>query len=990
MSDAPTPAAAMPRPRRSRRGRREPVVPLPVSAIPRATYRVQLHRHFTFADVTALVPYLDALGISHVYCSPYLRARPGSRHGYDIVDHSMLNPEIGSREDFDRMVETLAARGMSHLCDVVPNHMAVMGEDNAWWMDVLEYGSASMYAESFDIDWSPQDADLLGKVLVPVLGEPYARVLERGELRLIFEPAAGSLAIRYFEHRFPIDPRTYARVLSPALAETDGVAGDAAEIERLLASIHALPHRRDLTRASVDEGRRLAGALKWSCAALAARKPAFAAAIEAVASRIGGTAGDPASFEAMHALLEDQSFRLAYWRVAGEEINYRRFFDINELAALRMEDDPTFEATHALVLGLAADGKIGGLRIDHPDGLYDPAAYFARLQRRYREETAKRRAPAPGDAPAAIYVALEKITAPHEHLPETWPVHGTTGYRFANVLNGLFVDTTAKARVDRAWRAFVGGAAQTFEQACDRGRRMIMDSALAAELGVLTTRALRIARGDRRTRDFTFNALRRAIEDIVAHFPVYRTYVDADGPSAQDRRHVDWAVTRARAGSRTSDSSLFEFLHRLLLGLAPDDAGPAMVLACRQFAMRFQQFTSPVAAKGVEDTALYTFNRLVSLNDVGGDPEQFGMALRAFHGASADRAAVWPNTMLASSTHDNKRSEDVRARIDVISERPAAWRLAVRRWSRLNRSRKHIVDGEPAPSRNDEYLLYQTLVGTLPTSPLEGATLASYRERITGYMVKAAREAKVHTSWFAVGEPYEHALADFVSALLRDGDDRFLADLRAQAAVFAWFGGLNSVSMALVKLTSPGVPDIYQGNEMIDLSLVDPDNRRPVDYEARRAHLASFGAAEGWQGDVDRMAALWEDPADGRAKLWVTARSLALRRRRPSLFAAGDYRPLNASGAHAEHVVAFARRHDGDAVVSVAGRLFASLGLEANVPPCGDAWSDTALVLPFAEDARVFDALSGRRVDVTPGPMPLRALFASCPWALLYVEPCGG
>ena len=968
---------------------REPVVPLALDAIPRATYRVQLHRDFTFADVTALVPYLAELGISHVYCSPYLRARPGSRHGYDIVDHAMLNPELGTREDFDRMVEALAREGMTHLCDVVPNHMAVMGADNAWWMDVLENGPSSTYAAYFDIDWARQDADVAGKVLVPVLGDGYGSVLERGELELEFDARAGSFAIRYFAHRFPLDLRTCADLLLRAAADLRAAshAADAGELDAIGHTAKALPVHDVAAPARIAARRRIAAELKQRLARLA-QDAHVLAAIGRTVARINGTPGDRASFDALHRLLDAQAFRLACWRVASDEINYRRFFDINELAALRIEHAPVFDAAHAFILALAADGIVGGLRIDHPDGLFDPARYFTTLQRRYREEAA-RRTPDDTKASAGIYVVVEKIAAPHERVPEAWPVHGTTGYRYANVVNGLFVDTRAKARIDRTWRAFVGAEAAPFEQATHDGRRAIMEGPLASELRVLTLRALRLARADRRTRDFTFNALREAIMEIVARFPVYRTYVDTGGASAQDRRYIGWAVARARAHSRVSDVSAFDFLHRALLGV-PADGDESAAPAYRDFAMRFQQFTAPVAAKGVEDTALYRFHRLVSLNEVGGDPAQFGISVNAFHAASADRAAVWPHTMLATSTHDNKRSEDVRARIDVISEMPAAWRTIVRRWSRMNRSRKRLVDGEAAPSRSDEYLLYQTLVGTFPLAGDTDAdvSFAAYHARIAAYMQKAAREAKLRTSWVAPNDAYENALGDFVSALLGDeGGQRFLADLRAECAAFAWFGLLNSVSMTLLKLASPGVPDIYQGNELVDLSLVDPDNRRPVDYRRRRERLDSVATLAAAPRDSRRaqLRTLFVPPYDGAAKLWVIARALALRRQAPALFAFGDYRPIAVAGAQADHIVAFARVHEREAVVVVAGRLFASLGVPVGRLPLAEVWSDTALDLSFvAAGAQLDDVLSGGRVIATGDAVPVSQVLADFPGALLH------
>jgi (1->4)-alpha-D-glucan 1-alpha-D-glucosylmutase len=955
-------------------------VPLPLAAIPRATYRVQLNHDFTFADVTAIVPYLAALGISHVYCSPYLRARPGSLHGYDIVDHGMLNPDLGSREDFDRMVDALARAGMSHLCDVVPNHMAVMRADNAWWMDVLANGASSPYAPYFDIDFGRRDEALAGKVLVPVLGDAYGSVLERGELVLAFDAESGTFAVRYFEHRFPLDWQSSADIVlgaaTQARASRSAVAG---ELDAIGHTLKALPAYDEEAPARVAARRRITGDLAQRLATLARTDAAALAAIARSVAQFNGTPGDAASFDTLHALLERQPFRLADWRIASDEINYRRFFDVNDLAALRMEQPAVFEATHAFVLSLAGAGRIGGLRIDHPDGLYDPARYFGAVQARYRDE-AKRQ----GREAEAIYLVIEKIAAPHERVPRAWPVHGTTGYRFASVVNGLFVDSKAKSRLDRIWRTFAGDDAEPFEQAAYAGRRAIMEGPLASELRMTTLRALRLARADRRTRDFTFNALREAIMEIVARFPVYRTYVDGDGASAQDRRYIEWAVAHARARSRVSDVRAFDFLHRALLGSAAHGTDEAVRIAYRDFAMRFQQFTAPVTAKGVEDTALYRFNRLVSLNDVGADPEQFGIGVRAFHAASADRAATWPHTMLATSTHDNKRSEDVRARIDVISERAGAWRAAVRRWSRMNRSHKTLVDGMPAPAPNDEYLLYQTLIGTLEPERKERA---AYRERIVAYMLKAVREAKVHTSWLSPNAGYEDALARFVATVLDDAHP-FLADLARECAPYAWFGMLNSLSATLLKLASPGVPDVYQGNELFDFSLVDPDNRRPVDYRAREDALASLAAIDDARPDARgaRIRALFDAPFDGRTKLLVVRQVLALRRIAPALFAYGDYRPLRAQGAGAAHVVAFARMHEREAIVAVAGRLFASLGVATGVVPLADAWGDTSVDLPrVAAGTRIANVLTSHTLVADGGPLRLSRLFADFPGALLHL-----
>jgi (1->4)-alpha-D-glucan 1-alpha-D-glucosylmutase len=963
---------------------------------PRATYRLQLHREFTFADAARLVPYLAALGVSHVYCSPYLRARAGSRHGYDIVDHAALNPEIGDRAAFDRFAQALADHAMGQIVDVVPNHMAVMGADNAWWMDVLENGQASVYADHFDIDWHPPDPDLAGKVLVPVLSDHYGRVLEKGELQLRYETETGAFAVHYHEHRLPIDPRDYSILLDLALAGSAQLAHPLPEpatsaLASLATAFRRLSARDDLNSAHLAERNRDKELHKARLAALLREHSTLAASIEETVRTVNGTPGDAASFATLHGLLEAQAYRVAFWRVASDEINYRRFFDINDLAALRMENEPVFEATHRFILDLAAAGRVHGFRIDHPDGLYDPAAYFERLQQRYASLTrAESNGPRGGEDRTPLYIVIEKIEAPHERLPVSWRIHGTTGYRFAHLLNGVFVDAAARKPVDRAWRAFVGGEASDFGHAAHDGKRRVVQTSLTAELSVLANRLRRIARADRGTRDLTLSTLSQALMEIAACFPVYRTYVAAS-VSAQDRRYIDWALAVARKKSRNADASVFDFIRDVLVVRPPDGATQATLDAYRAFAMRFQQFSAPVTAKGVEDTSFYIFNRLVSLNEVGGDPDQFGTSVKAFHRANAERLAHWPATMLAGSTHDNKRSVDVRARIDVVSEMPAAWRLRVRRWSRINRTRKHTVDDLPAPSRNDEYLLYQTLIGTFPVEELDTADLARYRARIEQYMVKAAREAKLHTSWLTVNQDYESALKAFVAALL-DGvaSNAFLADLRSAAGAFAWFGALNSIAMSLLHFTAPGVPDIYQGNEMVDLSLVDPDNRRAVDYALRAQMLAQMEVlASGAEESLSaRVHALLAAPHDGRLKMWVTWRALVLRRERPELFARGEYVPIIVGGERARHTVSYARRQRSSGIVAVAGRLFASLGLEQGVAPVGEAvWGDATLGLDFLPPAtQLYDVLTGATHQVGADGIALARVFAAIPVALLRYE----
>ncbi|MGH8149756.1 MAG: malto-oligosyltrehalose synthase [Steroidobacteraceae bacterium] len=996
------PLGAAPRAQRPRR-----------AIIPRATYRIQLSAAFTFRDATALVPYFCDLGVSHIYCSPYLRARPGSSHGYDIVDHNSLNPEIGDRDDLERFVAALRSHRMGQILDFVPNHVGIMGAENTWWMDVLENGEASIYAQFFDIDWHPVNPALAGKVLVPVLGDHYGEVLERGELELRFECAIGAFAVFYHEHRFPLDPRDYPSILERALEIAP--PGSLSDLERtdvssLATAFTHLPERSVPTPAATEERNRDKEVHKRRLAALCAGNAAFAESIATATRVFAGRLHDAASWNALHALLEAQAYRLAYWRVASDEINYRRFFDVNDLAALRMENETVFEATHGLILELIARGEIDGLRIDHPDGLYDPAGYFRRLQRRAATITSSARNPDSTDqvgVPAAscviedpaqplgaqelpLYVIAEKITAGFERLPEDWLVHGTTGYGFANVVNGLFIDGGAKARLDRIYRAFVGEPLEWASVAYE-AKRFIVGSSLAAELNVIAYQLARIAGASRRTRDLTLASLRAALTEIIACFPVYRTYI-VSSVSSEDRRYIDWALSAARRRGTAIDSAVFDFVRSILLG---EDRGaePSIAGTARAFTMKLQQLTAPVTAKGIEDTAFYRFNRLVSLNEVGGEPDTFGATVRAFHADAQQRARRWPHELLASSTHDTKRSEDVRARINVLSEAPGEWRGALERWRRMNRARRREVDGLPAPSPNDEYLLYETLLGTLPLEASEASVPADYCGRIEVYMLKAVREAKLRSSWSGINSAYEAAVQEFIRGILDPRPNNlFLADLAVTVRRLGRFGLFAALSQTLCKLTAPGVPDIYQGTELWDFSLVDPDNRRPVDYGLRQRQLAEL---RGWTAlpaaeTAAHARALLDTLPDGRAKLYVIARTLQWRRTHERLFSDGDYIPLRTAGPYAAHLCAFARRRGSELAVTVAPRLYRKL-LDSPLEeewPLGRIWSDTRVELTAELSAATLTNLfDGARVSARPNEgrhaLPVREVLESFPVALL-------
>src|SRR5688572_1802973 len=864
--------------------------PAPLPPLPESTYRLQFHAGFTFGDATAIVDYLADLGVTHAYASPYLAARAGSTHGYDVIDPTRLNPEIGTPAEYDAWVDAMRHRGMSHILDTVPNHMGVGTNDNPWWNDVLEHGRASKYASYFDIAWEGSHRPAMHhKVLLPVLGAPYGEVLEKGELKLAQE--GGKYVVRYYDHRFPIDPAT-APPNDPAAA-----------VERFNA-----------TPALLDD------------------------------------------------LLRRQHYRLAYWRVASDEINYRRFFDINDLAALAMERQDVFHAVHRFTFGLLRDGKVAGLRIDHPDGLFDPKEYFERLQQKYAREVLNDESRA---AERPLYVVAEKILAIDEPLPESWPCHGTSGYDFLIMANGLFVDSANAEPFTRIYDEWTGTHVD-FEDLIYEKKKLILQISLASELNMLAHLLDRLAQSDPRTQDFTLNGLHAALREVIASFPVYRSYVTKAGVQEADVRNTEVAVARAIERNPKSDPSPFRFvgdvvLLRSVLGNRDDVV---------HFAGKFQQLTAPTTAKGIEDTAFYIYNRLVSLNEVGGEPQHFGTSPDAMHDYLATRQRLSPHALSAISTHDTKRSEDVRARINVLSELPDEWRQHVTRWGELNAMLRRDVDGQPAPSRNDEYLLYQMLIGAWPLDANDNVD-ETFVKRIQTYMTKAMREAKVYSSWTSPNEAYETAVTDFVAKLI--GHRPFLDNFLPFQAKVARSGRINSLAQTLLRLTAPGVPDTYQGQELWDFSLVDPDNRRPVDYARRRELLDSIRNTTDGRELRERMS-------DGRMKLFITRRVLTLRREHPGLFTTGTYEPLHARGAKAAHVFAFARRHEGRTAIAIIPRLPATLGDDATNG--GEKWGDTTLALPQGTWRNV---LTGASPDVTPGAaMPLSALLGDFPVALLF------
>ena len=894
---------------------------------PRATYRLQFTGAFGFDDAARLVPYLAALGISHLYASPYLKARPGSTHGYDIVDHNALNPELGDPAAFDRLNAALADHGLKQILDFVPNHTGVGGSDNPFWLDLLEWGPDSRYAGWFDIDWSPDRSYLQGKVLVPFLGDQLGAAIEDGKLALRFDREAGTFAVWVSDtHKLPVSPALYGEILG----------AESLSLERLGDMFTNLDAWRPNERERADE-------LKSDLARLAAHQPDAAAAIEAAVERYRGRLGDRRSWEPLAALIARQFWRPAYFRVAADDINYRRFFNIADLAGLRMEVPAVFDHAHRLVFDLMKRGVVDGLRIDHIDGLLDPKEYLQRL--RERAPTSHLGAP--------FYLVVEKILGEKEELRADWPVDGSTGYDATNQLLGLLIDPAGEVGFTRIYADFTGDT-DPLDRILRRSKKGIMDNEMASELASLARAAGQIALQTGRTADFTRNILRRAIRAVVAAFPVYRTYLDFTGtPTASDRAVIAAAITVARSQESAIDPSVFAFLQDLLTGdlVAEPDSGfsPSTVL---RFAMRVQQYSGPVMAKGLEDTAFYRYNRFLALNEVGGEPRRFGMTVADFHAFTAARARHWPHAMLGTATHDTKRGEDARARLAVLSEMPEAWAEAVAGWSRLLRGFAARVDSAAAPDRNDEYALYQTLVGTVPpdllrSTPGDPDGWTTYAERVQGAMQKAMREAKVHTAWAAPDEAYEGGMSRLIETALTSSEgETFRRSFLPFAAEIARFGVDNSLVQTALKLTLPGVPDIYQGAELWDLSMVDPDNRRPVDFAARAAHLSAIRAA--LAADPARAFGDWmEFWPDGRVKLALIAAILALRRSDPDLFAFGSYEPLAVEGPDADGIIAFRRSHAAKQLVVIAARFPArrakrSGGVSASLtlPRSAAGWRD--------------------------------------------------
>lgn len=942
---------------------------------PRATMRLQFHKGFTFDDARRLVPYMAALGISHVYASPILRARPGSEHGYDIVDHNTINSEIGDRASLQMFVDELNKNEMGLILDFVPNHMGVGYADNDWWLHVLEWGEASPYAHFFDIDWRSAEESLKGKVLLPVLGDRYGTVLENGELVLTFSEREGSFSVFYYQHRFPVSPHHYAEILKTGTEAVRSAESDLRPLIQDFGNLTRKPRGRTQQTGTLKRTEELKGVL----ARLAASNSDVAAACDAACTFYNGVRGDLRSYDALHRLLEAQAYRPSYWRLAAHEINYRRFFDINDLAGIRVEEPEVMNITHHLVYQLIQDRVIQGLRLDHIDGLRDPKTYLERLQEAAAFRTigsgrfhGTSKYETPLDQP--FYVVVEKILARHEQLREEWPVSGTTGYEFLALVGELLTSPESEEELNRIYQNFLDDEPH-FPEIVLECKHRIMNETLISELNVLANQFNRLAKRNRRTRDYSRGGLRRALYEITARFPVYRTYVDEGGCTEEDLRDIDWAVTQAKNASTMADRSVYDFVRSVLTGdIIEEHPGEFRRRDVASLAMRFQQFTAPVTAKSVEDTAFYRYHRLLSRNEVGGDPERLYASPQAFHIANRNRLLRFPFSMLTTATHDHKRGEDVRARLNVLSEVPALWGSFLNRIEELSELYRTEMEGSEVPSRNDRYFFYQTILGTWPfeLEPPGYDGIEEYSERLVEYSIKALREGKLVTSWTNVNEKYELFAEQFLRSLLNPkGSTAILRTFFDAVDAIIRPGAVNSLSQTFLKLTVPGVPDIYQGTEFWDLSFVDPDNRRPVDFDARRAALREMESGARSYRD---LLVNWKNGAVKAYIIWATLRYRAAH---PDDFASGDYEPVDISGSEADRLVAFQR---GERTVVLAPRLVAPL-LENSDTLIPKGWIDTTL--HFDGDTRFKELFTEKTVESRGGRIRVDSLLNDFPVALL-------
>jgi (1->4)-alpha-D-glucan 1-alpha-D-glucosylmutase len=945
--------------------------------VPAATYRLQFHHGFRFIAAQALVPYLHDLGITDLYASPFFKARRRSLHGYSVTNPLQINPELGSRVSFRALRKVLKSKDMGLLLDIVPNHMA-SSHDNPWWMEVLENGPGSPFAAFFDIDWHPFNRVLAGRIIQPVLGSPYGQSLENQEFRLALEEEG--FFIYYYDHKFPLDPKTYELILRHRLRDLIRELGEGnpaiMSFLGLITLVEHLPPRSLSSKRKLLERHRQKEILKNNLWLLYQVNPFIKNFIDENIAIFNGRAGDPESFDLLDRLLSLQPYRLAYWRVSLDMINYRRFFSVNDLIGLRVEDPRVFEASHSLLFSLIREGKVSGVRIDHVDGLYDPLGYLQRLQNSL----------APGDkAPADrenLYVVVEKILGEDEPLPPDWPVAGTTGYDFLNTVNGLFIESRGFQEVQRVYNRFVKPT-RSRSELIYQNKKLVMETLFGGEMETLGYTLSLLAEQDRQARDVPRKELQKIINAVIARLPVYRTYIRNFEVSPRDRACLEQVIKEVRTRHASLDPAALDFVGRVLLLDFPPNLSEEQREDWLRFVMKWQQFTGPIMAKGLEDTTLYVYNPLVSLNEVGTDFQV--VAPEDFHRFNRTRQENWPFSLNATSTHDTKRSEDVRMRINVLAETPREWEECLLRWSAWNQSQKRYVQGRAVPDANEEYFLYQTLLGAWPLLEEE---LPEFKERLKGYMIKAAREAKVHTRWINPCPEHEAALLAFVEAILEDTpDNAFLQDFRKFQARLAYYGALHSLSQLLLKITSPGVPDFYQGTEFWDFSLVDPDNRRPVDFHERPRLLQDLKRRDTKNPEalIRELLRHWQQ---GGIKLYLTYKALNFRKTHPDLFLQGDYLPLATLGPQGKNVVAFARRRENLWVVVVVGRLFSKI-LAAEEPYFHqNVWGENFLNLPPEAPGEWLNIFTGEKLKTREQQrsrsLPLDHLLRHLPVTLLF------
>lgn len=930
--------------------------------LPLATYRVQFNKEFDFNAAKEIVPYLQELGISDLYASPIFKARDGSAHGYDVVDHNAPNPELGSQEAMEALSRELRNRSMGWLQDIVPNHMAYH-PDNRLLMDVLENGQKSRYINYFDIEWNHHDESLKGKLLAPILGGFFGECLENGDIMLEFREHG--LFVRYQETTFPLRMESYADVLESNLAQLrermDRKHPDFVKLMGVFYILKSLPdgnvgNSGNETNERYDQIRFIKSML-WE---LYESNPAVRGFMDENIRVYNGSKGDPASFKRLSTLLAQQHYRLAFWKVGVEEVNYRRFFAINDLISLRVEDKEVFDRVHDLAFRLLATQVVTGLRVDHIDGLYHPLQYLNRLR----------------EAAPDAFIVVEKILAAGEPLKPNWPIQGTTGYEFLNAANGIFCQPANADRMDAAYRDFTGIRISSGTLANDK-KRLLIEKDLYGGLENLVYQLKTIASRFTHASDFTLSGFRQALEETFVHFPVYRTYICEEGVDERDRQVIAWTMEKARV-SLPSHVHEIDFIERMLLAHRNPAFGKEEKQNALEFAMRLQQFTSPLMAKGIEDTFLYVYNRLISLNEVGGNPDIFGSTAEEFHAYSRGRMAAWPHSLSATSTHDTKRGEDMRARINVISELPEAWEAKVAEWHLINKPHRLKRQAHFIPDRNDEYFLYQTLLGAWP---MADGDLPEFRGRMRDYLVKAVREAKVHTVWLKPDREYEEGFLGFLDRLL-EPDNGFLASFLPFQRKIAFYGMFNGLSQTLLKIASPGIPDIYRGDELWDLNLVDPDNRRPVDYGKRRELLRDIRERES-RDLPGLLREMLQRPADGRAKLFLIYRALKARSALPSVFQYGEYLPLGPEGTRKDSVLAFARTFGRNWCVSVMPRFLTGFVPEGDPPLGRELWGDTRIRVPGDAPVRWIDAISGVEVRGEGGSLSVGDILSRFPVAML-------